>query len=1089
MNNLPNIKRKGRNVHSFLAFLLFVCLSSLPCYIQAQEKKNITLDVKNETVENVFNQLSKQTGYKFFYDQEIVNAAPRISIKARNSSLENILSMITVQTNLYFNKKNNTISVGKQKSQETIKSTRTKTVNGTVTDQNGEPIIGANVLVKGTTNGIITDINGNYSLANVTEDATIQFSYIGYQTTEVKANSKELARIILKEDSELLDEVIVVGYGVQKRSDVTGAISSVTSEKLNSTPSSSLGEMLRGQAAGVQVTMSNAAPGGSSNILIRGRRSLSGGNDPLYIVDGVPMTSIDDINSNDIASLEVLKDASSQSIYGARAANGVILITTKRGQTGKMKISYNTYAASQSIHKNFEFYNGEEWAALRKEAYYNANLSYDETDCFRGLMLDVFKSGEYVDWEKLMISSAWQQKHDILIQSGGDKTKYALGLGYFDQNGMVPNSGFQRLSGRLNIDHKLLKNLTIGTNFLYTKSWKKTADGSFNSFITMPPLAKVYNDDGSLREDVTEAGESHYNPLWNIDYSNNKSQTDRLLINFFVDWKITKDLSYRANGSLNTRTVHSNTYQGTKHTTGRNNNGKATAGTSFSNDYLFENIVNYVKDFNKNHHFDATFMQSVNVIEWKNLGINGTGFANDDLTYNAIGSANEYGTPTWELSDRKLLSFLGRVRYNLFEKYLFTFALRVDGSSVFGKNNKYGYFPSGAFAWRINEESFLKEAKWLSNLKLRLSYGAVGNQGVTPYKSLGLTDRYLTEFGDKTIIGYLPGTELTNPNLKWETSTSGNIGLDFGFFNGRINGTIEYYNTKTTDLLVTKSIPSSLGYSTQTVNLAEMKNNGIEITLNTTPVKIKDFRWDVNFTFTKNKNEIKKIDGQVDENGKPLDDVNNKWFVGYPMNVYYDYVFDGIWQKDDDIANSHMPTATPGSIKLRDVNNDNQITADDRVVMQRDPKWIGTVGTSFNYKGFDLSADLYISHGGTIYNPYLTTFENGGDLTAKRNGIRRNYWTQNNPSNEAPAPNMTQAPAYISSLGYQDASYVRLRNVTFGYNFPRALISKAYMQSLRLYMTLSNFWTKTDVQAYGPEQTPGDYPEPRTVLFLSLIHI
>lgn len=406
MNNLPNIKRKGRNVHSFLAFLLFVCLSSLPCYIQAQEKKNITLDVKNETVENVFNQLSKQTGYKFFYDQEIVNAAPRISIKARNSSLENILSMITVQTNLYFNKKNNTISVGKQKSQETIKSTRTKTVNGTVTDQNGEPIIGANVLVKGTTNGIITDINGNYSLANVTEDATIQFSYIGYQTTEVKANSKELARIILKEDSELLDEVIVVGYGVQKRSDVTGAISSVTSEKLNSTPSSSLGEMLRGQAAGVQVTMSNAAPGGSSNILIRGRRSLSGGNDPLYIVDGVPMTSIDDINSNDIASLEVLKDASSQSIYGARAANGVILITTKRGQTGKMKISYNTYAASQSIHKNFEFYNGEEWAALRKEAYYNANLSYDETDCFRGLMLDVFKSGEYVDWEKLMISSA-----------------------------------------------------------------------------------------------------------------------------------------------------------------------------------------------------------------------------------------------------------------------------------------------------------------------------------------------------------------------------------------------------------------------------------------------------------------------------------------------------------------------------------------------------------------------------------------------------------------------------------------------------------------------------------------------------------
>lgn len=1083
MNNLPNFNRKSKNVHSFLVFLLFVCLPVMPHLAQAQEKTNITLDVKNETVENIFNQLSNQTGLKFFYDQDVVNTTPRVTIKVKNSPLQNVLDKITAQTNLYFKRENNTISVRRQQDQGNAKPNKKRTVSGTVVDQTGESVIGVNVFVKGTSNGIITDFNGNYSLSDVSEDAIISFSFVGYQTAEFKANSKDLAKITLKEDSELLDEVIVVGYGVQRRSDVTGAISSVSSEKLNATPSSSLGEMLRGQAAGVQVTTSNAAPGGSSSILIRGRRSLSGGNDPLYIVDGVPMSSIDDLNSNDIASLEVLKDASSQSIYGARAANGVILITTKRGQSGKMKITYNTYFASQSIHRNFEFYDGDEWAALRKEAYYNANLSYDEADCFKGLMRDVLQSGKYVDWEKLMINSAWQQKHDILIQSGGDKTKYALGIGYFDQDGMVPNSGYQRLNGRLNIDHKLLKNLTIGTNFSYTKSWRKTADGSFNSFITMPPLAKVYNDDGSLREDVTEAGESHYNPLWNIDYSSNDSQTDRLLINFFADWKITKDLSYRANGSLNNRVVHSNTYQGIKHTTGRNNGGKATAGTSFSNDYLFENIFNYVKDFNKNHHFDATFMQSVNVIDWKNLGINGTGFANDDLDYNAIGSANEYGIPTWELSDRKLLSFLGRVRYNLFEKYLFTFALRVDGSSVFGKNNKYGYFPSGAFAWRVNEESFLKNAKWLSNLKLRLSYGAVGNQGVTPYKSLGLTDRYLTEFGSNTAIGYLPGSELTNPNLKWETSTSANIGLDFGFFKGRINGTVEYYNTKTSDLLVTKSIPNTLGYLSQTVNLAEMKNSGIEITLNVTPIQTKDFSWDMNFTFSKNKNEIKKIDGQIGENGKPLDDVNNKWFVGNPMNVYYDYVFDGIWQKDDDIANSHMPTATPGSIKLRDVNNDNQITADDRIVMQRDPKWLGTIGTTLKYKDFDLAAEMYMSHGGTIYNPYLTTFENGGDLTAKRNGIRRNYWTLNNPSNEAPAPNMTQAPAYIASLGYQDASYIRLRNVTLGYNVPRSLISKAYMQNLRLYMTLSNFWTKTDVQAYGPEQTPGDYPEPKTILF------
>lgn len=956
------------------------------------------------------------------------------------------------------------------------------TVQGSVVDAKGEPLIGVSILEKGTTNGTITDFDGNFTL-NVVNGAWLDISYVGFQAQELKAVYGKNLAITLKEDTEILDEVVVVGYGVQKRSDITGAISSVSSKKLNSTPSSSLSEMLRGQAAGVQVSMGSAAPGGSSNILIRGRRSLSGDNAPLYVVDGVPMSSIDDINSSDIESLEVLKDASSQSIYGARAANGVILITTKRGKTGKPKISYSSYLASQSINRNFEFYNGEEWAAMRKEAYYNANLSYDESDCFKGLMLDVLKSGEFVDWEDLMISSALQHKHDIFIQSGNDKIKYALGLGFFNQDGMVMNSGYKRLNGRLNVDYKLFDNLKLGTNFLYTRAWKESADGSFNSFITMPPLAKVYNDDGTLREDVTEAGESHYNPLWNMENSCNKSQIDRLLLNFFLDWNITKNISYRLNTSLNTRTVHSNNYAGLLHQTGRNTNGKASVSTSFSNDYLIENIFNYVKDFNKDHHFDATFMQSANVIEWKNIGINGTGFANDDLIYNAIGSALEYGSPTYELSDRKLLSFLGRVRYNLFDKYLFTLALRVDGSSVFGKNHKYGYFPSGAFAWRINEEKFLKKIDWITNLKLRLSYGVVGNQGVNPYKSLGLTDKYLTEFGDKTAIGYLPGAELLNPNLKWESSASVNVGLDFGFFNGRISGTLEYYNTNTRDLLITKSIPVSLGYSSQTVNLGKVVNSGFEITLNTIPVDINGFKWGLDFTFSKNNNEIRKIDGRVDEEGKPLNDVNSKWFIGSPINVYYDYQFDGIWQKDDDIANSHMPDAKPGAIKIKDTNEDGEITTDDRVIMKRDPDWIGTIATSLTYKGLDFSADFYISQGGTIFNSYLTDFETGGDLTGKRNGIRRNYWTLNNPSNEAPAPNMTQAPAYINVLGYQDASYVRLRNITLGYTFPTALINKAYIQNLRIYSTISNLWTKTDVLAYGPEQTPGSYPEPRTILF------
>jgi len=413
---------------------------------------------------------------------------------------------------------------------------------------------------------------------------------------------------------------------------------------------------------------------------------------------------------------------------------------------------------------------------------------------------------------------------------------------------------------------------------------------------------------------------------------------------------------------------------------------------------------------------------------------------------------------------------------------MFTAAIRVDGSSVFGANNKYGYFPSGAFAWRLSEEPFMKNADWLNNLKFRLSYGQVGNQGISPYTTLGLTDKYYTEFGSVMKIGYLPGSDLSNPNLKWETSTSGNIGLDYGLFDGKIQGSFELYDTQTTDLLVYRSLSQTSGYSSQLVNLGHVQNRGIEATLSVTPIEKKDFSWTMNLTFYTNENTIKKIDGMLDESGKPKDDVNNKWFIGQPMNVYYDYVFDGIWQTSDDVANSHMPNAKPGSIKIKNVLEDDKITIDDRVIMERDPEWIGTFGTSFKYKNFDLTADLYYSHGGIMHNTYLTTFDTGGDLTGKRNGIKRNYWTADNPSNDAPAPNMMQAPAYINSLGYQDATYIRLRNVSFGYQIPKSIVGKIGADQVRIYSTLTNFWTKTDIQAYGPEQDPGDYPEPRTAL-------
>ena len=1071
-----------KNIRLFL--LCLVC--SLVLSEGYAQNRNISLRVKNAPLSEVFATIEQQSGYTFFYSDKIVNTSRRVTIDAQGEDVLVTLGKIFENENIKCSIIDGNIVLeegAEPKQQASVAAAKSNHFVGYVVDKNGEPVIGATIIsLSNMANATIVDVNGRFELA-VAKGEKLELSCVGYASQIITAG-KSGEKFTLKEDFQMLEEVIVVGYGTQRRSDVTGAIASVSTEKLNATPTTSLGEMLRGAAAGVHVTLGSAEPGGTSSVLIRGRRSLSGDNAPLYIVDGVPMSSIDDINSNDIESMEILKDASSQSIYGARAANGVILITTKRGQVGKLKVSYSGYAAVQDINRNFEFYNGEEWAYYRAEAYYNAYGSFDTKSCLTGLMLDVFESGEWVDWEKLMISKAFQQKHDVLVQSGNDKTKYAFGIGAYTQDGMVLNSGFEKVSGRLNIDHKITKNISMGANLSFSRAWKQSTDGSFNSFVTMPPLAKVYEDDGvTLRKDVTLAGESHFNPLWNINNAESRSQTDRLLINLFADWKIAPGLSYRLNTSLSERNVDSGSYLGINHTTGATTQGKATLSQSDYFDYLVENILNYSTKIGDDHKIDATLMQSVNYITWKSLGITGTGFSNDDLSYHAIGSAIEHGVPTYQLSERKMLSLLGRVRYNYKDRYLFTAAVRMDGSSVFGPGNKYGVFPSASFAWRVNEEEFMKNMEWISNLKFRLSYGQVGNQGISPYTTLGLADKYMYEFGTYPMVGYLPDTTLPNPNLKWETSTSTNIGIDFGFIGGRIGGSVELYNTDTTDLLVAKSLSQSTGYSSQLVNMGRVNNRGVEVTLNLVPVKTKEFEWNVDLTFAKNKNEIVRIDGSLDENGQPKNDVNNNWFIGEPMNVYYDYAFDGIWQLDDDIASSHMPDAKPGAIRVKDASGDGKLDDKDRVIMYRDPDWIGTLSTGIFYKGFDVRAELYVSAGGTRYNSYLTSFNQGGDMTGKRNGVRRNYWTANNPSNEAPAPNMTQAPAYITALGYQDASFVRLRNVQIGYNFPKKVTKALSMQSLRMYATLTNIWTMTDVIGYGPEQNPGSYPEPRTVLF------
>lgn len=960
-------------------------------------------------------------------------------------------------------------------------------VTGVVRDEQGEPLIGVSVVLEGTTQGTITDFDGQFVLS-AQEGQTLEISYMGYRTERVKVGKGALT-VVLSEDTKALDEVVVVGYGTQKRSDLTGSVVSVKAEDMNAVPTSSVAEMLRGQAAGVVVTQNSARPGGQSDIVIRGKKSLTGGNAPLYIVDGTPVDNIDDFNAQDIESIEVLKDASAQAIYGARASNGVILVTTKRGSEGKTQVDLNAYAGAQMVKRNFDLYSGAEWARMKREANRSfvydpvtktATGDYQDDVSLFGNMYQNLVDERYTNWEELMIKPALQQKYDISVRTGNDRTKMSAALGFYDQEGMIAPANYRRYNARFDVSQKLGKRVTIGMKTNYVHSDQKSEDSEFSKVLTESPLLSAYDEDGNM---LSLLADSKWSPLWNNAHYTSDKKTDRFMLGLNLDWNIWGGLTYRLNTSVNYRNQEQGVYRDSKHEKGSSVGGQASVANTRYVDYLLENILAYDRTWQEKHHLNVTLVQSIESIRTTMTTTGGSGFATDDLGYNNISAASITNPTKRTITPRQLVSFMGRVNYSLMDKYLFSVSARVDGSSVFGKNSKWGVFPAGSFAWRINQEDWLVDVNWLTNLKLRLSAGSVGNQAISPYQTQGLVDSYYMKFGDENaLVGYLLSGQLQNPDLKWETTTSYNAGLDFGFLRDRIMGTVEYYRAKTTDLLVEKSINQTTGYNTQLVNMGSVLNQGVEITANFVPVKIKNFTWTVDVIWAHNQNKILSLNGAQGANGELLNDEANGWFIGHNINAYYDYRFDGIWQLGDDIPDyggTYQPQ--PGDIRVKDVNNDGKITAEDRVVIDRDPKWTASLGTAFKFFGVDISFDFYGVYGAVRQNNYLYSSNQGGDLKGVRNGIKVDYWTIENPSNTAPRPrdgNIT----YFSSLSYQDASYFRLRTLSVGYSFPKKLIAKAKMSNLRIYCTASNVFTCTKYQSYSPEASAGSYPEPRTVI-------
>ena len=954
-------------------------------------------------------------------------------------------------------------------------------LKGNVRDDRGEPLPGVTVVIKGTTNGTITDTDGNYILNASAVDKVLVFSFIGMKSKEVEINGQVQINVNLESDFIGIDEVVAVGYGVQKKSDVISSVISVKPETVTKVASTDVGEMLRGKAAGVYVSLSDGGPGGSSSILIRGQNSVSGDNAPIVIADGVPIGSINDLNPNDIASIEVLKDAAAQAIYGARASNGVLLITTKRAVKGKATVNYNAYYGLQTVKRNFDVYSGEEYAQLKREAYRTDNGEYlNDADIFTDTELEVLESGNFVDWEDEVLRLAPVQNHNFSISTGTEKTKIYTSFNYLNQEGVVKGTDYQKMTIRINVDQKVNDWMTLGVNTSWQLSENNDpgTDGTLQRTVTCSPLGKIYNEDGSYRINPTGVQES-FNPLLDIEEVSNLKEDRNDIMNVFLDITPFKGFKYRLNASRRSWDRKTSTYSSSESLAGYYNGGYGEGSISNQDltEWQIENILTYNTSKDA-HNLGLTFVQSVSEKKYDYLFNFYEDTANDLLGIYGIETASSTNTEI-EGYERGIVSFVGRFQYDYAGKYYLTASARADASTVFGDNNKWGYFPAVAMGWNVYREPFIEDIDLISNLKLRGSYGSVGNEAIGPYGSLSTAESadYFVDGG--IVSGYSAGDYLPNPNLRWETSTTLNVALDFGFWRNRLSGTVEYYDTRTTDLLVEESLASSSGYSYMMTNLGEVQNTGVELNMN--GVLVDNANWMVNagFSFTTNKNKIISLYGKdEDGDGKEDDDTANSWFIGQPINVYYQYKAVGIFQEGEDIVHSHQPDAEPGDIKLWDrYDDDGELNSDDKVITKKDPDWYGSFNLSVKYKNIDFSADVLTVQGATKNNTYLYDYSSGGSLRGVFNGVKQDYWLPENPTGNFPRPHESNDPDKMYTMGLQDASFTRLQNISLGYTLPQDLVKKIRLGNIRVYCTGHNLITWTDFESYSPEKSANEYPE------------
>ena len=1060
------------NRKSISKLLLVTALSSCSFWGYAQQQQ-VRLTGNNVTLKTAFKQIEQQTKLFVDYNTQEVNDSRLISKLPKNSSVKEVMEQLLEGTGCSIAFSNGHIIITKQAKAVS----ETKKISGIVKDERGEPVIGANVVVKGTTNGTVTDMDGKYTL-EVPAGGVLQISYIGYNTQEVKVGSVNVVNISLREDSEALDEVVVIGYGTVKKSDLTGAVGSVQMKDVSQVGITSADRALQGQIAGVQVNARTGQPGEAMMIRVRGSNSLAGGNEPLYVIDGMPVEKMNsDINPEDILSMEVLKDASSTAIYGSRGANGVVMITTKRGNTGATTIDYNGYVGVSMLRKKLDLLGKDDYIAMVNEVSQNDG---------KGIAITPEEAASLAnnDWQDLVYQTALTHSHQVSVSGGTEQTKVYSSLNYMNQEGIIKGSNYNRFALRINGDQKLSKKLSLSASIAYSYGTQNTANSNADgggaiayTAMVMPPIQEVKDADGKYTN-FTGTPWGGTNPVGMSELYKREIVNSRLLANMALTYNIIDGLTFRVNAGAEVNSEGIDRYIPIGLSAGGKLDGDASKEKANYYTIINENILTYDKKFNKNHALNLMGGITFQTYQYDKLTGSGTGFLRDVYETNNLGVASTPGTPSSGFKDYRMVSFLGRANYNLMEKYLLTVTARYDGSSKFSKNHKFAFFPSAALAWRVSEEEFMKEIDWLSNLKLRGSIGQTGNQSIDPYQTFAQLGTSAPIFGNGKDIGFNLSS-MANDNLKWETTTQTDIGVDFGFFSNRLNIGFDYYWKQTRDLLYKATLPPSSGYSSMLRNLGRIDNKGFEISINTINMKGK-VNWTTNLNITSNKSIVKELGTDVYGNKIQRIDApisGGNWFplfVGKAPFQLYGYEIEGIYQTDEEARLNGEATKKAGDYRYKDTDGKAGITTGDKtIIANTQPKFTFGLTNTINWNNFEFSFLMIGSIGGDIVNEFNKSITNIGGTWNIRKDVWENHWTPEHP-NAKYARASASTKDYLAfgdpnSIWVENGSYLRFKDIKLAYTLPTQWFSGTHKPNISLYVSGQNLITITSYSHYDPE--------------------